>query len=325
MGTGGSYLLAANGRFTASDGTLSAGRIDVNDDGRGTPGSLRRHHQVDANGRGAASLNVAGQPKLSSFVFYVVSAGEMLFMQTDPRGNSSSPAIGGAVLQQSGPPFSPLSLNGPTVLNLVARTDLVVAQQTFDGNGGFSGTLDENNNGIVTGQRHRRWRLSRGSSWLGEGHQAASRPIRKSTRSIWSAPARPSSWIAARAPERSNRKPEWPLHHHVGVRSIFCKRCRRPCSGSLACRGPASIPARSRMRRVGRCSGTFGRGGDRQDLRWRVCRRRERSGDEWRSSRRPKRAGIRSSTALAKERRRHSDRRASIEDGNQRHREIVDG
>ena len=151
MGTGGSYLLAANGRFTASDGTLSAGRIDVNDGGRGTSSAaFAGTYQVDANGRGAASLNVAGQPRLSSFVFYVVSAGEMLFMQTDPRGNSSSPAIGGAVLQQSGPPFSPLSLNGPTVLNLVARTDLVVAQQTFDGNGGFSGTLDENNNGVVT-------------------------------------------------------------------------------------------------------------------------------------------------------------------------------
>jgi hypothetical protein len=150
-GIGPGPLLAANGRFTASDGTLGAGRIDFNDGAQSTSTAVfAGNYHVDVNGRGLASLEIPSQPRLSNFVFYVVSADEMLFMEIDDRGNSSSPAIGGTALRQSGGPFSALSLNGPTVLNLVSRWDLAVAQQTFDGHNTFSGTLDENNNGAVT-------------------------------------------------------------------------------------------------------------------------------------------------------------------------------
>jgi Domain of unknown function (DUF5666) len=157
-GSGINVPLTAAGRFTASGGSVSTGIIDVNDGGTAAPTALvAGSYSVDQTGRGIASLAITGQPELSNFVFYVVSAGELLFMQTDdrlpPQGSNlcSCPAMNGTALQQSGEPFSVGSLNGPAVLNLgdvVAQR--AVAQETFDGNGKFSGSLDENNQGVIT-------------------------------------------------------------------------------------------------------------------------------------------------------------------------------
>jgi hypothetical protein len=156
-GGGSTGVLAAAGRFTASDGSVGTGLIDVNDPGRPAPTApFTGAYAVDSNGRGLASITItgqpSGQPRLSQFVFYVASAGELLFMQTE--GSLSSIGIGspisGTALQQSGGPFSLGSLNGPTVLDLTGFPDIAVAQQSFDGNGKFSGSIDENNQGVIT-------------------------------------------------------------------------------------------------------------------------------------------------------------------------------
>jgi hypothetical protein len=149
MGSTGNYLLAADGRFTAGGGSLSAGEMDVNDGGTTAPVAqfIGTYSTVDANGRATAALTVSGQSRLSNFVFYLVSGDELLWMQLDGRGNSSSPAIGGTALRQSGGPFSVRSLNGAGVLRLSAGCDTVVAEQSFDGSGKFNGILDEDSLG----------------------------------------------------------------------------------------------------------------------------------------------------------------------------------
>jgi hypothetical protein len=58
----------------------------------------------------------------------------------------------GAVLQQSGGPFTASSLNGPAVFSAsgftVAGNDVTVGVVQFDGNGGLNGTNDENYFGL---------------------------------------------------------------------------------------------------------------------------------------------------------------------------------
>jgi len=148
-------LLVANGRFTASGGSLGAGQIDVNDAGTAAFNlPLTGTYTVGANGRGTAALTITGQPSLSNFIFYVVSATELLFVEVDPRDSSHSSAISGSALQQSGGPFAASSLNGAGVFNLTglngAGSDVVVGQETLNGSGSLSGTIDENNVGTIT-------------------------------------------------------------------------------------------------------------------------------------------------------------------------------
>ena len=148
-------LLVADGRFTASGGSLGAGQVDTNDGGMAALNlPLTGTYTVGANGRGTAVLNITGQPGLSNFSFYVVSATELLFVEVDPRGSSHSSAISGSALQQSGGPFAASSLNGASVFNLTglhgAGSDVVVGQETLNGSGSLSGTIDENNAGAIT-------------------------------------------------------------------------------------------------------------------------------------------------------------------------------
>jgi hypothetical protein len=162
FGFSGCCPITTGGRFTASDGSFTSGVIDVNvidvnNAGTHTTAPFSGSYSVDPTGRGIVSLTIAGQSQLSKFLFYVVSADELLFMQTDPRcgaGRCDSPAIDGTALRQTGGPFSVGSLNGPAVLNLgnapVTGGYNAVAQETFDGNGKFSGSLDENNPGAIT-------------------------------------------------------------------------------------------------------------------------------------------------------------------------------
>jgi hypothetical protein len=140
----------ALGRFTASGGLLVAGHLDLV--GFGTGSGLQPDqaftgtYSVDAAGRGEAMLNIPSQPNVSNFVLYVVSSNQSLWMDT---GGSYAT---GAVLQQSGGPFTASSLNGPAVFSAsgftVAGNDVTVGVVQFDGNGGLNGTNDENYFGL---------------------------------------------------------------------------------------------------------------------------------------------------------------------------------
>lgn len=155
-GSGGSGVLAAVGRFTAngsnSSGSFDAGQADLNDSGTAAmnQGLTGTYEGTSTAGCWNALLTLPGIPANFGFVIVVVSADELIFIESDRRINSTSPAISGVALRQSGGPYSANSLNGPAVFGLTGVSDLSVGLEKFDGNGAFTGTSDENNGGVIT-------------------------------------------------------------------------------------------------------------------------------------------------------------------------------
>jgi uncharacterized protein YjdB len=153
-GNGTAGLLALVGRFTASGGSFSAGQADLNNSGtaalnQGFTG-MYDASTVPGQGYGTASFTIPGLPPNLGFAFLVVSADELIFVETDARNSPSSPAISGVALRQSGGPYSANSLNGSAVYGLTGVSDLSIGLETFNGNGAFTGTSDENNGGVIT-------------------------------------------------------------------------------------------------------------------------------------------------------------------------------
>ena len=153
-GNGTAGLLAFVGRFTASGGSFSAGQADLNNSGtaamnQGFTG-VYDASTVPGQGYGTASFTIPGLPPNLGFAFLVVSADELVFIETDARNNSSSPAMSGVALSQSDGPYSANSLNGPAVFGLTGVSDLSIGLEKFDGHGAFTGTIDENNGGVIT-------------------------------------------------------------------------------------------------------------------------------------------------------------------------------
>jgi hypothetical protein len=153
-GNGTAGLLAAAGRFTASGGSFSAGQADLNNSGTAAMNQsftgIYDASTVPGEGYGTATFTIPGLPPNLGFAFLVVSADELIFIETDARNNSSSPAMSGVALRQSGGPYSANSLNGPAVFGLTGASDVSIGLEAFNGNGGFIGTSDENNGGVVT-------------------------------------------------------------------------------------------------------------------------------------------------------------------------------
>jgi hypothetical protein len=164
------FPLNAIGRFTATGGSLSAGLTDVyglglTESGSGTVSaglrlSFSGVYQVSAYGRGTAVLTFTAQdPAFSNFAFYVVSASELLFIETDTCQSgicTFKGGISGEALQQSGGSFTTASLNGPAVFNLTAAGinatggRVAVGQEIFDGMGNLTGIQDKNSSGVIT-------------------------------------------------------------------------------------------------------------------------------------------------------------------------------
>ncbi|HTS12335.1 MAG TPA: hypothetical protein VMH00_09480 [Candidatus Limnocylindrales bacterium] len=157
-----SFTWEATGRFTAKSGLLSAGQTDTLGNGPGIdsqPLSFAGTYNVDARGRGTAKMSFDGSFRpFSDFVFYVISANELLFVETDGITNETAneTLLVGTALRRSAGPFTASSLSGSTVVysgdvlnNDVFRPgDLNVELATFDGTsavGGTSDTVDQNN------------------------------------------------------------------------------------------------------------------------------------------------------------------------------------
>jgi len=155
-GTGlGSNLTAVLGRFTASNGSFSAGQVDLLPS---TPGPPRADqpfagtYSVDGTGRGEAVLNISSGANPSNFVLYVVSSGESIWMDTGGSGAT------GMALQQSSASFTTNSLKGISVFgaaggdfapgNGYEQNDVNVGEFQFDGMGNLAVTSDENYFGI---------------------------------------------------------------------------------------------------------------------------------------------------------------------------------
>lgn len=105
---------------------------------------------VESSGRGTATITFTGQSNLK-FVFYVVSASEMLVVEDDATGN---PLLAGQVLGQTGS-FTDASLNGVGVIETESLSDgttpsATAGLVTTNGTGAITGwSTDENSGGTI--------------------------------------------------------------------------------------------------------------------------------------------------------------------------------
>jgi putative Ig domain-containing protein len=142
----------ASGARYAFEGAMSAdgvshfsgGLLDSNDAGvtQNNVGFTGTFSGISAaNGRGTATISIAGQGT-TSYSFYIVSATQLLVMEIDQVNGQTSPIVSGSMLQQSGP-----ALNGTGVLETSAISGGLTQSQVgaFTGNGGnFTVSTDEN-------------------------------------------------------------------------------------------------------------------------------------------------------------------------------------
>ncbi len=159
-GGGSSSRFAMAGAFTADGSGNLSGEVDADDgSGGGTPVVNTTLSSSDlsvaAGGRGTVTIAFAGQGSLN-FVFYVVSASELLVMDDD---GTSNPLLTGQMLQQSGT-FTNASLNGVSVIELQGvdsgggspTPDASAGLVTADGAGSVTLSLDDNQGGTMSSQ-----------------------------------------------------------------------------------------------------------------------------------------------------------------------------
>jgi hypothetical protein len=133
-------------------GAISSGGFDLNGGGvvvRDTPLSGSYSINSTSTGRGLATLNGIYNSPIN-FVFYVVNATNMKFVETDLQ-----PALSGELLLQAPGPFSAATLHGGYAA-ILGGSDSggfplgAGAVFTADGAGTLSGTMDQNDDGFVS-------------------------------------------------------------------------------------------------------------------------------------------------------------------------------
>jgi len=144
------------GAFVANSGSFSSGTLDSDSSslvssnvpftgGGYTAASL-------TNGRGTANIMTA--QGTTGYSFYVVSATQLLVMETDTFSTQGFPLVSGTILQQTTSSFGPGNLNGTGVFEVTALNAATAESQVglFAGNGGgsFSLTSDQNSGGTLT-------------------------------------------------------------------------------------------------------------------------------------------------------------------------------
>ena len=156
----------AAGRFTADGiGGATNEKMDVNVAGTATSDvdftlNYKISDLIFRPCRGTATMGVSlgGAPVTLHFVVYVVSATEAFLISSD-AATDSLPFFAGATAQQTGGPFSNLSMKGNFVYELtgvlnsgqnVGLQDVNVGLMTADGVGGFNLSGDENSAGTIT-------------------------------------------------------------------------------------------------------------------------------------------------------------------------------
>jgi Putative Ig domain len=149
-GVGGRYAMA--GAFSATGSANLTGEFDNDIYGSGAAnGTLSSSNfSVASTGRGTATITFTGQSSLK-FVFYVVSASELLVIEADSTGN---PLLTGRALEQSGT-FTDASLNGVGVLEEESlyggiEPSATAGLATTNGAGLISLSADQNQAGTMS-------------------------------------------------------------------------------------------------------------------------------------------------------------------------------
>jgi hypothetical protein len=144
---------AIAGEFTANGSANLSGEFDSDTylTGAANASLSSSNFNVASTGRGTATITFTGQSNLK-FVFYVVSASEMLAMEDDIVGSS---LLSGQVLEQTGS-FTDASLNGISVIATQSvsngsATSATAGLVTTNGTGSsISFNEDQNQAGTVT-------------------------------------------------------------------------------------------------------------------------------------------------------------------------------
>jgi hypothetical protein len=149
---------AMAGRFTA-DGSadFNNGTLDSDDNGTTANVAFSGTYSVPSgspNGRGTAALAISGGTL--NFSFYIVSATELLAIETDSV-TGGNPLLSGSILQQANTAFNSTSLNGPDVFEVTAldtSSGSPVGQAQaglLNSSGGATSlTSDQNSGGTLT-------------------------------------------------------------------------------------------------------------------------------------------------------------------------------
>jgi hypothetical protein len=146
------------GQFNSNGSGTLAGEIDADDATKGPlNGTLSASNfNVASTGRGTVYLTFSGGGKTGpTYVFYVVNATEMLFMDDDII--DAGPLSTGRALQQSGT-FTDASLTGVSVVesqaldpnNTPSTPDAQAGFLTANGSGTLSVNIDDNDGGTMT-------------------------------------------------------------------------------------------------------------------------------------------------------------------------------
>jgi len=132
-------------------GNISSGEFDLNDGGGVTVDSpLSGSYSIKSSstGRGMATLSGFYTAPIN-FVFYIVNANQIKFVETDLQ-----PAISGEVLRQAAGPFTAATLHGGYAA-ILGGSDSggfpigAGAVFTANGSGTLSGTMDQNDDGFI--------------------------------------------------------------------------------------------------------------------------------------------------------------------------------
>jgi hypothetical protein len=137
-------------------GFIAGSSLDVNDGGSvsSTFATFSGNYSVDSTGRGTATLVIPGFDGGSfNFVFYVVSANELLLISTDPL-SFSNPIFSGPAEAQTGILFTGASFSGGSVFSLSGTNgttpDDTVGRLQFNGDSNVTVNFDQNNGGNIT-------------------------------------------------------------------------------------------------------------------------------------------------------------------------------
>ena len=156
----GNNRAAIEGRFTSNGtGAFINPAGDLNGYGTDYPMTFTAANYTVSNtatGRGTMHLafTFGGAPGALNFVFYIVNAGKLFVMESDPV-MTATPLLNGVVVQQQVPAggFSNASLNGNMVISLTGHSacgtvsgvpKAVAGLLTTNGSGALSLTYDEN-------------------------------------------------------------------------------------------------------------------------------------------------------------------------------------
>jgi len=176
-GIKGDYIFGLAGCLVDGERAVAAGRFSTNGGGQGSnekidvnvAGGIASNADFTLNyaipagsssGRGTATVGVSlsGAPVNLHFIVYVVSASEAFLISSD-TATSSLPIFSGATAQQTGGPFSDMSMKGTFVYALtgvinsganLGLQDSNAGLMTADGAGGFNLSGDENSASTIT-------------------------------------------------------------------------------------------------------------------------------------------------------------------------------